>query len=64
MREAVSEIREKSAIEITQTLQALVSNVPQLTIHLNIVDAIMINDVKTADTLLRCTQECVTNTLK
>ncbi|MFU2509702.1 MAG: sensor histidine kinase [Pseudoalteromonas prydzensis] len=64
VREAVSEIREKSAIEITQTLQALVSNVPQLTIHLNIVDAIMINDVKTADTLLRCTQECVTNTLK
>ena len=64
VREAVSEIREKSAIEITQTLQALVSNVPQLTIHLNIVDDIMINDVKTADTLLRCTQECVTNTLK
>lgn len=64
VREAVSEIRNKSAIAIKQTLQVLVSNVPQLKINLNIADELIINDVKTADALLRCTQECITNTLK
>ncbi|WP_409424695.1 MULTISPECIES: sensor histidine kinase [unclassified Pseudoalteromonas] len=64
VREAVSEIRDRSAIEIKQALQALINNVPQLKIKLNIVDEAMINDVRVADALLRCTQESITNTLK
>ena len=64
VREAVSEIRDRSAIEIKQALQALINNVPQLKIKLNIVDEAVINDVRVADVLLRCTQESITNTLK
>lgn len=64
VREAVSEIRDRSAIEIKQALQALINNVPQLKVKLNIVDEAVINDVRVADALLRCTQESITNTLK
>ncbi|GAB5379203.1 MAG: sensor histidine kinase [Aliiglaciecola sp.] len=64
VREAVSEIREKSAIEWQFALRQLIENVPNLTIDLDIKRSIQISDMHTADAILKCVQECLTNTLK
>jgi signal transduction histidine kinase len=64
VREAVSEIREKSDVELKDTLIALFDNLPRLKIQLHFDDNLNINEVNTADTIIKCVQECVTNTLK
>lgn len=64
VREAVSEIREKSAIEWQFALKTLIENVPNLEIDLDIKQNIPISDMHTADAILKCVQECLTNTLK
>ncbi len=64
VREAVTEIREKSALELSEALKALVESVPRLKIHLQLQEDLAIADVELADTILRCVQESLTNTLK
>lgn len=64
VREAVSEIREKSDVELKDTLMALFDNLPRLKIQLHFDDNLNINEVNTADTIIKCVQESVTNTLK
>lgn len=64
VREAVSEIREKSDVELKDALVALFDNLPRLKIHLQFDDNLNINEVETADTIIKCVQECLTNTLK
>lgn len=64
VREAVTEIREKSKIELRAALEALVKEVPRLKVNLTLEDNLDINDVELADTILRCVQESLTNTLK
>ena len=64
VREAVSEIREKSDIELKGALVALFDNVPRLKIQLHFDDNLNINEVNTADTIIKCVQECLTNTLR
>lgn len=64
VREAVSEIREKSTIKLEDALTALLRDVPNLEIALNMTSDIVIDDVNLAETLLRCVQEGITNTLK
>lgn len=64
VREAVSEIREKSNIQLQLALQKLVESVPELAIELNYQDGVNIGDVSIAETVLRCVQESVTNSLK
>lgn len=39
-------------------------NLPRLKIQLHFGDNLNINDVNTADTVIKCVQKCVTNTLK
>ncbi len=64
VREAVSEIREKSTIKLEDALTALLRDVPNLDIALNMRPDIIIDDVNMAETILRCVQEGITNTLK
>ncbi len=64
VREAVTEIREKSALQLKDALQALVSAVPRLTVSLNLEEDLDIQNVELADAILRCVQESLTNTLK
>lgn len=64
VREAVSEIREKSTIELENALSALLNNVPNLQVTLQVQQGMNITDVNMADTILRCVQEAITNTLK
>ena len=64
VREAVSEIREKSDVELKKALLALFDNLPRLRVNLHFNDDLNINEVNTADTIIKCVQECLTNTLK
>ena len=64
VREAVSEIREKSNLELEVALKALLDNVPQMQIKMDYDPDLHITDVTVAETILRCVQESLTNSLK
>ena len=64
VREAVHEMREDSNIGLKDALDALVSQIPRLKIDLWIDPELNLTDANTADTLFRCVQEAITNTLK
>ena len=64
VREAVSTLRQESGVDFTQAIRLLVDNVPQLDVELDIEDGLAIDDVEIAETLLRCVQEAITNTLR
>lgn len=64
VREAVTEIRKKSHIDLHSALKALQKSTPQLDVFIEIPAEINIEDVRYAQVLLRCVQESITNTLK
>lgn len=64
VREAVCEIREKSDVKLKDALMELFKNLPRLKIQLHFDDNLHINEVNTADTIIKCIQECLTNSLK
>ncbi|MEJ2042071.1 MAG: sensor histidine kinase [Reinekea sp.] len=64
VREAVHEMREGSNIGLKDALDALISQIPRLSIDIDIDPSVHLPDAKTADTLFRCVQEAITNTLK
>jgi signal transduction histidine kinase len=61
LRTAVSELRENDAIDLKQSIEKIVADIPDLDFEVDFDDAPPINDVNIAETLLRCTQEAVTN---
>lgn len=63
LRTAVSELREDDAIELLQALTTLVQDTPRLQIELAL-QTQTVNDVRIAETILRCTQEALTNCLR
>lgn len=64
VREAVSELRQDDAIDLTQALQSLIDGVPSLHVHLNIPPRFSVEDPRRAQVLLRCVQEIITNTAR
>jgi signal transduction histidine kinase len=64
VREAVSELRQDDAIDLTQALQSLIDGVPSLRVHLNIPARFSVEDPRRAQVLLRCVQEIITNTAR
>lgn len=64
VREAVSEIREKSDVNLKDALKELFKNLPRLKIQWHFDDNLHITEVNTADTIIKCVQECITNSLK
>ena len=64
VREAVSDIRTKSSLNLEQTILAMTDRLPNINITLDYPSNISINDVNTADILTRCVQESITNALK
>ncbi|MEN7343948.1 MAG: histidine kinase, partial [Pseudomonadota bacterium] len=64
VRDAVSTLRDESELDFRRALELIVENVPQLNVHLEIDDALQIDDVDIADAVLRCIQESITNTLR
>ncbi|MBE1161671.1 sensor histidine kinase [Dyella acidiphila] len=64
VREAVSELRQDDAIDLTQALQSLIDGVPSLQVHLSTPPRFSVEDPRRAQVLLRCVQEIITNTAK
>mgnify|MGYP001826497157 FL=1 len=64
VRDAVSTLREQSAVDFSQALRLLVDKVPRLDIALDIEAGLQIDEFEVAESLLRCVQEALTNTLR
>ena len=64
VREAVSEIREKSSLDLKEALHALFDNLPNVAVKLDYPEQLNIHAVETADVLLKCVQESLTNSVK
>lgn len=64
VRAAVTTMRDDSAVDFTESLRLVVENIPQLHIDLDMEDDLRIDDVNVAESLLRCVQEAITNTLR
>ncbi|MDF2179486.1 sensor histidine kinase [Aliiglaciecola sp. CAU 1673] len=62
VREAVSEIREKSAIDLRKALQNLTSEVPRLQVDMQY--EAEVDDMEQAQAILMCVKESLTNSLK
>jgi signal transduction histidine kinase len=61
VRGVVEELRERDRIDLGQALKTLASEMPRPRVHLTAPDAICQDDAEGALTLLRCTQEILTN---
>jgi two-component system sensor histidine kinase DesK len=64
VREAVSTLREEADVDFASAVRLLVDKVPQLDIELEIEEGLSITDFEVAESLLRCIQEALTNTLR
>ncbi|KRE88845.1 histidine kinase [Frateuria sp. Soil773] len=64
VREAVSELRQDDAIDLTQALQSLIEGVPSLKVHVDMPPRFSVEDPRRAQVLLRCAQEIITNTAR
>ncbi|HET7299770.1 MAG TPA: ATP-binding protein, partial [Oleiagrimonas sp.] len=62
--EVVSEMRQDDALDLTQALKGLVEGLPALDVHLELPPRFAVEDPRRAQTLLRCMQEIVTNTVR
>ncbi len=64
VREAVSEIREKSSLALDEALQQMIQMIPELQVKLDLPTDLVLSDVHIAEVILRCIQESMTNSLK
>lgn len=64
VREAVSTLREEANVDFARSVRLLVNDVPQLDVELDIEEGLTITDFEVAESLLRCVQEALTNTLR
>lgn len=64
VREAVSELRQDDAIDLTQALSSLIEGVPGLAVHVQTPPRFSVEDPRRAQVLLRCAQEIITNTAR
>lgn len=64
VREVVSEMRKDDRVDLQQVLIALTTGVPEPIVHLDIPPSLTLTDPEQAQTVLRCVQEVVTNSVK
>ncbi|TZF87411.1 sensor histidine kinase [Cognatilysobacter lacus] len=64
VREAVSQLRDGGAMDLSVALRPLAENVPSLDIHMDIESPLTLDDPERAHVLLRCTQEIITNAVR
>jgi signal transduction histidine kinase len=64
VREAVSELRQDDAVDLTRALRTLTDGVPGLKIHVEMPPRFSVEDPRRAHVLLRCAQEIITNTAR
>lgn len=64
VRDAVTTLRDDAHIDVGEALRALVGAVPKPAIHLRVPADLRISDPATAQVLIRCVQEVITNTVR
>lgn len=64
LRNAVSDLRESASLDFNRALEKLIANIPELEVSFTLEDGLKIGNVETAETLIRCIQESLTNTLR
>jgi two-component system, NarL family, sensor histidine kinase DesK len=64
LRNAVSDIREHPAMDFDIALAELITDIPGLTVTLDSEEQLSMKDPATAEVVLRCIQEALTNTLR
>lgn len=64
VREAVSTLREQGVLDFRRAISLVTENAPGIAVELDIEDGLVIDDVDIAESLLRCVQEALTNTLR
>jgi two-component system sensor histidine kinase DesK len=64
LRNAVSDMREHPALDFDRALTELIADIPGLTVKLESEQQLSVKDPATAEVVLRCIQEALTNTLR
>lgn len=64
VREAVSDIRDKSNIDLATSINSMLSKLPSLQVDLQLADNIQVTNIEVAEAIIKCVQESITNTLK
>lgn len=64
LRSTVGELRQGAALDFNQALERIIANIPELQVDLSIEEALVVGNAATAETLLRCIQESLTNILR
>lgn len=64
VREVVGQFRQSGTLNLGQAIDELLTDLPGLTVIKDIPDELLLEDPRLAQTILRCTQELITNTLK
>ncbi|MGD2129380.1 MAG: sensor histidine kinase [Lysobacterales bacterium] len=64
VREVVSDMRVDDKVDLAAALRTLVSGVPEPRIHLELPDELAMTDPQSAQVLLRCAQEMITNSVR
>jgi len=64
VRDVVSQLRSSGRFDLAEAIRALAAESGPLAIHLNLPDALDIDEEAQADALLKCVQEIITNTTR
>ncbi|WP_295364256.1 sensor histidine kinase [Arenimonas sp.] len=64
VREAVSEMRQDGAVDLSGAIRTLAEGVPALDIRLDMPEPLLVEDPECAHVMLRCAQEIITNAVR
>jgi signal transduction histidine kinase len=64
VREAVNEMRQDGAVDLSGAIRTLAEGVPSLDIRLDLPEPLLVEDPECAHVLLRCAQEIITNAVR
>lgn len=64
VREAVSDIRDKGKLDLAASIQNILVAIPTLHAHVDVDENVNVSDMHVADTIIKCVQESITNTLR
>lgn len=64
VREAVTDIRDKSTLDLDESIRAMIANLPDINVTLNLEEGLDLNDIQVADAIIKSIQETITNTIR
>jgi len=64
VREVVSAFRNRGTLDLGKAVQELIDDIPSHHVDLDVPESLLVEDPKIAQSVLRCTQELITNCLK